>query len=96
MLSLSFGESREHDVVVLNLQNSAVQGHELPFKCRMLCVSLVFGTLAVAFIFLLFHVGFISVEVALWTAMGVFVAAAIYESVLLSLIVRHLLNQTRD
>lgn len=89
-------ESREQAVVVLNLQNAAVKSRELPFKCRMLCVSLVVGTLAVAFIFLLFYVGLISVEVALWTAIGVFFAAAIYESLLLSLIVRHMLNRTRE
>jgi len=83
-------------VDVLNIQNTTIQSGELPFRCRMLCVSLVVGTLAVAFIFLLFYVGLISVEVALWTAIGVFFAAALYESLLLSLIVRHMLNRTRE
>lgn len=80
-------------MVVLNIQNTTTQSGELPFKCRMLCVSLVVGTLAVAAIFSLFYVGLISIDVAIWSAMSVFVAAAFYESFLLSLIVRHMLNR---
>ena len=80
-------------MVVLNVQDTTLRSSELPFKCRMLCVSLVFGTLAVAAIFWLFYVGLISIDAAIWSAMGVFFAAALYESFLLSLIVRHMLKR---
>ena len=80
-------------MVVLNVQYTTLRSSELPFKCRMLCVSLVFGTLAVAVIFWLFYVGLISIDAAIWSAMGVFFAAALYESFLLSLIVRHMLRR---
>lgn len=89
----SAGDLGGHAVVVLNIQNTTPQGGELPFKCRMLCVSLVVGTLAVALIFSLFHLGLISIGVAIWTSMGVFLAAAFYECFLLSLIVRHMLKK---
>jgi len=79
-------------VVVMNVQNTTIESGELPFKCRMLCVSLVVGTLAVAVIFLLFYVGLMPIDAAIWAAMGVFFAAAFYESFLLSLIVRHMLK----
>ena len=80
-------------MVVSNIQTATTQSGELPFKCRMLCVSLVVGTIAVAFIFSLFYIGLISIDVTIWTAMGVFCAAAFYESFLLSMIVRHMLRK---
>jgi biotin transporter BioY len=83
-------------MVVLNLQNTTPGRHGLPYKSCMLCVSLVVGTTAIAFIYLLFSAGYISIDAAIWTAIGVFIAAAIYESVLLSLIVKHMLNRVRE
>jgi len=58
----------------------------------MVCVSLVGGSLLLAFVFLLFYIDFISIEVALWVAAVIFVSIAIYESILLSLITRCMIN----
>lgn len=64
----------------------------LPFKCRMVCVSLVGGTLLIALIYIIYYLGYITIEAAMWAAGGVFVAAAIYETFLMSLITRHMLK----
>lgn len=64
----------------------------LPFKCRMVCVSLVGGTLSIALIYIIHYLGYITIEAAMWAAGGVFVAAAIYETFLMSLITRHMLK----
>ncbi|MCP4074757.1 MAG: hypothetical protein GY744_01055 [Gammaproteobacteria bacterium] len=74
------------------MQNNKVQNSKLPFRCRMVCVSLVGGSLLLAFVFLLFYIDFISIEVALWVAAVIFVSIAIYESILLSLITRCMIN----
>jgi len=47
-------------------------------------------------VFLLYYMGYISIEVAGWAAAGIFVAAAIYESFLLTLITRHMLKWGND
>jgi biotin transporter BioY len=69
---------------------------ELPFKCRMVCVSLVGGTLLIAIIYLFYYFGFISIEAAMWAGGGVFIAAAIYETVLMSLITRYMLGRVNN
>jgi len=74
------------------MQNNTVQNSKLPFRCRMVCVSLVGGSLLLAFVFLLFYINFISIEVALWVAAVIFVSIAIYESILLSLITRSMMS----
>lgn len=74
------------------MQNAVTKNSKLPFKCPMLCVSLVGGSLVLALIFLIFYMGYISIEVAIWLSMGVFLLLAIYESLLLSLITRHMIN----
>jgi len=78
------------------MQNITTQSSKLPFKCRMVCVSLVGGTLILMLIIFLYYMGFISPEVALWAAAGVFVMAAIYESSLLFLLTRHMLNRVNE
>ncbi len=46
--------------------------------------------------FLLYYTGYISTEVAIWVATGVFVLAAIYESFLLSLVAKHMLDRLKE
>ena len=67
------------------MQSAAARNRNLPFKCRMVCVSLVGGTLLIALIYIIYYMGYISIEAAMWAGGGVFIAAAIYESFLLSL-----------
>ena len=74
------------------MQNTTTQNSRLPFNCRMLCVSLGGASIMLTLIFSLYYVDYISAEVAIWAAVGVFVMAAIYESFLLSLIARYMLN----
>lgn len=74
------------------MQHCADQNRKLPFKCRMLCVSLAIASICLTAIILLFSMNYISTDVAIWATVGVFVAAAIYESFLLSLVVRHMLK----
>jgi len=78
------------------MQNATTRNSNLPFKCRMLCVSLAGGSLMLVLVFLLYYMGYISIEVAGWAAAGIFVAAAIYESFLLTLITRHMLKWGND
>ena len=69
---------------------------KLPFRCRMLCISLVGGSLVLALIYIIYFMGYISTETALWAAAGVFIVAALYESFLLSLITRHMLKRVNE
>jgi len=78
------------------MQNTTVKNSKLPFKCPMLCISLVVGSLALALIYVIYYMGYISTETALWAAAGVFIVAALYESFLLSLITRHMLNSVNE
>ena len=75
------------------MQGAADNNSKLPFKCRMTCLSLVGGSLVLAIIYIVFYMGYISAVAALWAAGGVFVLAALYESCLLSLIARQMLNK---
>lgn len=72
------------------MQQSTTQNRKLPFNCRMLCVSLVVASVLLAVIISLYIVNYISMEVAIWATVGVFVAAAIYESFLLSLVAKYM------
>jgi len=74
------------------MRNCTTQNSKLPFKCRMLCVSLVGGSLLLVLVFLAYYMGYISIETAGWTAAGIFTAAALYEIFLLTLITRYMLN----
>jgi len=74
------------------MPNTTIQNNDLPFKCRMVCVSLVFGSLILVLIWSLNYMGFISIESAIWASMVVFIAAAIYESFLLTSITKHMMN----
>ena len=71
------------------MQNITTQNSKLPFRCRMLCVSLVGGSLILTLVFLAYYMGYISIEAAVWAAASVTVVAAIYESFLLFLIARY-------
>ncbi len=74
------------------MKNTTIQTNNLPFKCRMVCVSLIFGSLILILIWSLKYMGFISMEAAIWASMVIFTAAAIYESFLLSSITKHMIN----
>lgn len=78
------------------MQNTTIQRSKLPFKCRVLCVSLVGGSLMLIVDYSLYYMGYISTEAALWAAAGIFVIAAIYESFLLSLVAIHMLNRLKE
>ena len=78
------------------MQNTTTQNSKLPFRCRMVCVSLVVGTLLLMLIIFLYYMDYISPEAALWAAEGVFVTAAIYETSLLFLLTRHMLNRVNE
>lgn len=75
------------------MQSATTENSKLPFRCRMLCVSLIGGSVALALIYIIYYMGYISIGTALWAAAGVFIIAALYESFLLSLITRHMLNR---
>jgi hypothetical protein len=75
------------------MQNTCTDNSQLPFKCRMVCVSLIGGSMTLVFIFLIYYMGYISIEAALWVSMGAFIILAIYESFLLSLIARHMIKE---
>ena len=75
------------------MKDTCSKNIKLPFKCRMLCVSLIGGSLVLAFIFLIFYLGYISIETAIWVSMGVFIILAIYESILLSLITGNMIKR---
>lgn len=74
------------------MQNSTRKNSTLPFSCPMLCVSLVGATVLLLVIFLLYYAAYISMEVAIWASVAVFVAAAFYELFLLSLVARFMLK----
>ena len=78
------------------MQSATAKNSKLPFKCRMVCVSLIGGSLALVLIYTVYYMGYISTEAALWAAAGVFIMVALYESFLLSLITRHMLNSLNE
>ncbi len=78
------------------MQNTTTNKSKLPFKCRALCVSLIGASLLLILDFLLYYTGYISTEAAIWVATGVFVLAAIYESFLLSLVAKHMLDRLKE
>jgi len=78
------------------MQHCTAQNRKLPFKCRMLCVSLAIASILLTVIVSLYYMNYISMDVAIWATVGVFVAAAVYESFLLSLVVRHMLKSIDD
>lgn len=73
-------------------QNSCKKNSEIPFKCRMICVSLIGGSLILTFVFFIYYLEYISIETAIWVSAGVFIILAIYESILFSLLTRHMIN----
>jgi len=78
------------------MQSAAAKSSNLPYKCRMVCVSLVGGSTLLVLIYIILYLGFISIEAAMWAWGGVFVAAAIYETCLMSIITRHMLNRVSN
>ncbi len=74
------------------MQDSCKDNGQLPFKCRLLCVSLIGGSITLVMIFLIYYLNYISVETAIGIAMAVFMLLAIYESFLLSSITRHIMK----
>ena len=74
------------------MKSACLKNTTLPFKCRMLCVSLIGGSLILALIFLTYYLGAISIETAIWISFSVFILLALYESFLLSLITGHMIR----
>jgi len=74
------------------MKNTCTNNSQLPFKCCMVCVSLIGGSMALVFIFLIYYMGYISTEAAIWVSMGLFIILAFYESFLLSSITRHMIK----
>ncbi len=68
----------------------------LPYKCRIICVSLIGGSLTLAFIFFIYYLEYISIETAIWVSAGVFILLALYETVLFSLLTRHMINMVNN
>ena len=85
-----FGRCSAKDVHMKNPNN------KLPFKCRALCISLAGASFMLTLDFVLHYIGYISAETAMWTAAGIFLVAAIYESFLLSLVVKYMFNSLKD
>jgi len=75
------------------MKDSPISSSKLPFKCRALCVSLAGASLLLIVDFLLYFLGYLSAEVAVWVATAVFLLAAIYESFLLSVVTKHMMNK---
>ncbi len=75
------------------MQPTATQKETLPFKCRMLCISLAGASLLLILIFLLNYLDYISTVTAIWAATGVLITAAIYESYLLSVVTKFMLDR---
>ena len=78
------------------MQNATNQSSKLPFNCRMLCVSLAVASFLLAVVLSLYYLNYISTEIAMWATVGVFVAAAIYESFLLSLVARYMFKSVGE
>ena len=74
------------------MQKTTTQNKVLPFRCPMLCVSLAIASLMLIIIISLYSMDYISNEVAMWATFGVFLVAAIYESALVFILVRHMIN----
>lgn len=68
---------------------------KLPFKCRALCISLAGASILLILDFILYYQDYISTESAIWVATAIFVLAALYESFLLSVITKHMINRLK-
>jgi hypothetical protein len=77
------------------MQPPRPQQEKLPFRCRVLCLSLLGATLLLLLDYYLYAAGYLSMLVAIWLATAVFVLAALYESFLLSLVVKHMFKSLR-
>lgn len=75
------------------MPQSSTQRSKLPFHCHMLWISLLGATIILAIIFELAQNQYISGDVAIWSAVWVFIAAAAYEIFLFSLITRHMMKK---
>ncbi|TVO70039.1 hypothetical protein [Sedimenticola selenatireducens] len=78
------------------MKDHLIRTSKLPYSYHMLWVSLAVSLVILTPIYLLHHSGYLSTEVTVWITMGVILAAAIYESFLLYLLTRHMLNKTSD
>jgi len=58
----------------------------------MVCVSLIGGSLLIVLIYISYYFGYLSIEAAILAVGAVFIAAAVYETLLVYLITRHMLN----
>lgn len=75
------------------MPQSSTQSSKLPFHCHMLWISLLGATFILAIIYELAQNQYISGDTAIWSAVWVFTAAAVYETFLFSLITRHMMKK---
>lgn len=71
-------------------------GSRLPYSYHMLWVSLAVSLLILIPVYMLHHYGLVSTLLAIWITVGVIVVAAVYESSLLLLLTRFMLNRARN
>ncbi len=75
------------------MQDTTTQNKKLPYSCIVLCVSLGGASLMLVLIYSLYSMGYFSAETAIWAAISVFIVAATYESFLVSIMTRHMINR---
>lgn len=77
------------------MQHTVMQRKRLPFKTSALVVSLCGASILLALDVYLYYIDYISAEVAMWAATGIFVVAASYESFLLSLVAKFMFKSLK-
>lgn len=78
------------------LKNTQLHRYGIPFKPRLLSLSLGVASLLLLIIYFLSRMAILSTETAIFAAVGVFAAAAIYESILFSLVTRHMMQKLNN
>lgn len=74
------------------MKTSTFHHKMLPFRPSMFSLSLGFASLLLISIYFLVLMDIISTEAAIFAIVGVFAAAAVYESILFSLVTRHMMQ----
>jgi len=78
------------------MKSVPLRSGRLPYSYHMLWVSLAVSLLILIPVYMLHHHGLISTLLAIWITVAVIVVAALYESSLLFLLTRFMLNRARD
>jgi hypothetical protein len=78
------------------MHTTPLANRRLPYHCSVLCGSLAGATVLLLFLYLLYVVGLLSAETAFIAAIGVFLLAALFESSLVFVIMRHMMKKLRN